>query len=128
VQLVEQRLQVARQHAAFVETFDQLMHRQQRVDLSLGKPQAGQFVLHLPSVARIGHGEPVAIAVAVIDDGRIEPLAQVLEVALQRGAADAELVHQVGEGHAAAVADQQFDFVEALSSIHTSGSWGEPPW
>ena len=44
VQLVEQRLQVARQHAALVEALDQLVHRQQRVDLALAEPHAGQLV------------------------------------------------------------------------------------
>ena len=125
VELVQQRLKVPGQHAPLVQAADQLVHRQQRMDLAFGEPQAGQFVPHLALVASV-RVEAVAVGEAVVDDGRVHALAQVFQVALQRGTTHAQLVHQVGERHAAPGADQQLDLVEALGTVH-GGSQDEPP-
>ena len=117
VQLVEQRLQVAREHAVGVELLDELVHRQQRVDLALAEPHARQLVLRLRSVAGL-HVELVAVGEAVVDDRRAHAVAQVLEVALQGGTRHLQLVHQRCEADAAAGADQHLDLVEALGPVH----------
>jgi len=98
LQLLHQRLQVACEHAVVVEAGEQLVHGQQRVDLVLAEPQAGQLVplrrrtrrtwstcstRRMACAGRVSHA--VGVVERVVDDRRGEPVAQVLQVALERG-------------------------------------------
>ena len=116
VQLLQHRLQVAGEHAVGVERADQPVHAQQGVDLALAEPQPRQLVA---GRARAGPGgEAIEVVGAVVDDRRVHPVAQVLQVALERGARHLELLGERLEAHAAAVADQQLDLVEAFGAVH----------
>jgi hypothetical protein len=116
VQPVQQRLQVAAEHALGLQAPDQLVHGQQRVDLPVAEPQAGQLAGALAAVV----AETVGVVQAVVDDRRIQPLAQVLQVALQRRAGHLQLGAQGLETDAPAVADQQLDLVEAFGAVHAA--------
>jgi hypothetical protein len=78
--------------------------------------RAGQFVLG--AAVGVRGVEAVAAGVPVPDDGCIEPVAHVFEVALQGGARDFQRGHEVDEGHELAVVDHLVDLVEALSTVH----------
>ncbi len=62
--------------------------------------------------------EPVAVALAVVEDRRVEPRAHVLEVALQRGARDLAGLSQLLEAHAVPVLELLVDLVEAFGAVH----------
>jgi hypothetical protein len=63
--------------------------------------------------------EAIAHEVAVPDDGGVEPFAHVLEVALEGGERDAELVEEFAHlDHRAARLQQLVDLVEALGPVH----------
>jgi hypothetical protein len=63
---------------------------QQAVQLALVEPQAGQFVL----LAAVLGTEAVGVEVAVVLDRRAQAVAQVLQVALERGRRDLQLLQQ----------------------------------
>ncbi len=114
-----QRLQMARQNAVVVQPGQQLLHRQQRVNLVFAEPQARQF-MHSARSRHCGV-EAIAIGIAVIDDGRTEPIAQVLQVAFQRGWGHLQLVAESRKTHAATAA-QSFSCREYRCSFE-----GAPP-
>ena len=60
----------------------------------------------------------IGVVIAVVDDGRIHAVAQVLQVALERGARDLQLSLQGLKRHPAARLDQQLDPVKAFSAVH----------
>ncbi len=115
LQPLEHGLQVARQHAVVVQPGEQLVHGQQRVDLVLAEPHARQLVAGARRRALV---EAVAVVEGVVDDGRVQPVAQVLQVALERGRRDGQLLAQRREAHAAAAAQQHLDLVEAFGAVH----------
>jgi hypothetical protein len=103
VELVLHRLQMTAEHAVGVQPGDQLVHRQQGVDLGLAEPDAGQLMRH---TARRGLcREAVDVVPTVVDDRRVEPVAQVLKIALERRGRHFQRLAKRLEAHAAAVAD-----------------------
>jgi hypothetical protein len=127
VEARDQRLDVRREDAAGVEVGQQVLHGQERMDFARVEPQAGQFVLR--AAVRVRGVEAVAAAsstMAIPDNGRIEPVAHVFEVALQGGARDFQHGHEIDEGHELAIVDHLVDLVEALSAIHgASALWSQ---
>ena len=81
-----------REQAAGVQVRQQLLHREQRVDLVGVEPQAGQFVLRAGKLR--SSVEPPAVALAVEYQRGIHAVAQVRQVALQRGGRDTQLNQQ----------------------------------
>jgi len=94
-------------------------HGQERMHLARVEPQAGQFVLGaavgMRGVEAVAAG---ATSISVPDDRRIEPVAHVFEVALERGARYFQRRHEIDKGHQAPVVDHLVDLVETLSAIH----------
>jgi len=109
---------VAGEHAVVVEAGEQLVHRQQRVDLVFAEPQARQLVARRVARAGLRGAEAVAVVRGVVGDRRAQPVAQVLQVALERRRRHAELGLQRREADAAAAAQQQFELVEAFGAAH----------
>ena len=72
VELVQQRLQVARQYAAFVQPAHELVHGQQRVDLLRIEPEPGQLVLR--PEARLGEHVAAGAGAADGDFGFVDKL------------------------------------------------------
>jgi hypothetical protein len=84
-QLVEardERFDVRCEDAAGVEVGEEVLHREQRVDLLVGEPQAGQLKL---GPARLGRVEAVAAEIAVGHDRHVHRVAQAGDVALEGG-------------------------------------------
>src|SRR5690554_6880784 len=91
------------------------------MDLAVGEPQAGQFVLGA-GLAVVG--EAVATGVTVPDDGGVETVAQVLEVPFERGERDLEFVEQRLSVDDASFGEQLVDTVEPLGAVHRATSCG----
>jgi hypothetical protein len=89
-----------------------------RMDFARVEPEAGQFVLG--AAVRVRRVEAVAAgsSISVPDDGGVEPVAHVFEVALERGARDFQRLLQLGEGHQPPVVNHLVDLVETLSAVH----------
>ena len=75
--------------------------------------------------SRVGD-ELVAAAIGVPDDRRVEALAHVLEVALERGGRDLQRVEELLARDQLAFVQQPVDQVEALASIHGKFRWQYP--
>lgn len=116
VQTRHQRLDVRRQDAAGVEVGEQMLHGQQRMDLRRREPQAGQFIGFADPPAILG--EAVTAGQAVVDDGRIEPVAHIDEIAPQGGARDLQRRLQRAEGHRRPLAEQLVDAAEPFGLVH----------
>ena len=88
VQAGHQGLHVGTEQAALIEAGEQMLHGQQGVDFPGVEPETGQF--ELPAGVRVAGRGSSGIAVAacrtVPDDGGIEAVAQIQQVALERGA------------------------------------------
>ncbi len=73
--------------AALIEVFEELLHGDQSKDLLLGEPEAGQGEFGFA-------GRRLLVAVAaefrIVDDGRVESVAHVFEIALEGGEGDFE--------------------------------------
>ena len=108
----EQRLDV-RLEEARLQVREQVLHRQQRADLGGVEPETRELV-----AVRFAAREPVAAGVAVPLDRRVEPVAHVLEIALEGRPRDAELVEQRAQLHRAARGEQLVDLVEAFGAVH----------
>ena len=108
-----QRRDVRRQQAR-LQVVQHRVHRQQRVDFRRVEPQTGQRVLR--PLAR--GDEFVAAAIGVPDDRRVEALAHVLEVALERGGRYLQRVEECLARDQLALVQQPVDQVEPLASIH----------
>ena len=117
VQSGHQRLDVGRQQSALVEVGHQVLHGQQGMDFRGVEPQARQFEL----AAGVRGAALVAVAarLAVPDQRAVEAVAQVLDVALERGRRHFQCILQFGEGHQLALADQLVDLVEAFGAVHS---------
>jgi hypothetical protein len=113
-----QRPDVRAEQPAGVQVRQQVLHGDQGVDLRSVEPQPGQFVL---ATAALRLGVAVAAGLAVPDDRRVQPVAQVFQVALDRGPGHLQLLQEVAESHQPALAEQLVDLVEALGAVHDGG-------
>jgi hypothetical protein len=110
------RLQVPADHAVGVQLAQQLVRHQQRVQLPLAEPHPRQLAL-----LAAGLGDySIAVREPVVLDRCAELVAQVLQVALQGGRRDLELLEQRLEVHMPAVADEHLDLVDAGGLGHRS--------
>ena len=76
------------------------------------EPRTGRRLLAIAVAARVG----------VPDDRRVEPVAHVLEVALERRERHLELVEENVARHDAALVQKLVDAVEALGAIHVQAA------
>ena len=104
-----------RPEQARLNVLEQVLHHQQGVDFRGIEPEAGQLELRRVSCRR---REVVAAGVAIEDDGRVHPVAQVLEIALDRRAGNAERFLDLLEGGEPVFVQQLLDLVEALGTVH----------
>ena len=110
-QALEQRIEVRTKQAGF-EIFQQLLHRQQRVDLLRAEPQAGKLLnLRLRIVA-------VAVGLAIPHDGNIQPRAQIFQIALEGGGRDLEFLAKSSRRHDLLAVNELLDLVEAFGAVH----------
>ncbi len=97
--------------AALIEIFQELLHGDQSKDLLLGEPKAGQGELGFA-------GRRLLVAVAaefrVVDDGRVESVAHVLEIAFEGGEGDFENGKKIVSADDFAVLEELVDLVEAF--------------
>ncbi len=116
VEAGHQWLHMGSQQPARVEIGQQVLHGQQGVDFLRGEPQPRQREL----AAGLGGKrlEAIPAGVAVEDDRGVEAVAQVLEIALQRGPRNFAGLLQLPESDQAAVLQQLLDLVKALGTIH----------
>ena len=97
---------------AGLEILEQLLHGEQRVDLLRAEPQPGQL---LQLRLRI---EAVAVVLAIPDDRDVQPRAQVLQIALEGGGGDFELVANAACAHHLVTMNELLNLIEALGAIH----------
>ncbi len=102
-----------------------MLHGQQGMDFRGVEPQARQLVL--AARARGAVLEAVTARLAVPDQRAVEAVAQVLDVALERGGRDFQDFEQLGEAHQLALADELVDLVEAFGAIHAGLRLGDGP-
>src|SRR5437867_1815651 len=93
---------------------EERVHAEERIRLAGVEPQARQLVAR----TRARLSEAVAVRLAVPFDRRVEALAHVLQVALQRRRRDPEGRSQGGKRNRPAVLQELVDLVEALESFH----------
>lgn len=93
----------------------QLLRRQERIEFACREPQPRQFISR--AAGRIG-GEAVAARFPVPDDGGMEPVAQVFEVALEGGARNRQRFEEYLQRHHAPLVEKLVDLVEALGAVH----------
>ena len=108
---------MAREHAPFVQSLDELMHGQQGMNFSLAEPHTGQLMLRLCAITRLGL-QLVASLKRVPHDGRIHAVSQILQVSLQGGQRDTQFSEQGITVHTAAKADELLNFVKAFGPVH----------
>lgn len=112
VQPFYQRRDVRPEQATRIQVGQQVLHRQQGVNLLGREPEPGQFVL------RAGGGglpvEPPAAALAVEHDRCVHAVAQVRQVALERGRGGAQCLEQEWPRQAAARVKPMLQTVKAL--------------
>src|SRR5881396_1385185 len=97
---------------------EERVHAEERVRLAGVEPQARQLVAR----TRARLAEAVAVCLAVPFDRRVEALAHVLEVALQRRRRNSEGRPQGGKRNRLAVLQELVDLVEALETFHPPSS------
>ena len=116
LQPLAQRRDQFTEHAR-LQVAEQAVHRQQRLQLVRREPEARQ----LPQLA-VGDGgiEAVGFLVAVVHDRRVHAIPQVLEVALEGRARDAEFFQEVLRADEVAAPQQVLDLVEAFGPFHQS--------
>ena len=98
--------------AAVVDGGEQLRQAGQGVDFAGGEPDAGQLVAVEAAVGALAAG------CCVTDDGNVDPVPQIAQIAKQRGAGNAKSILQAGKGHVAVREQQSFDDAEALGLGH----------
>ena len=108
----KQRFDVRAQQTR-LEPFQQPLHGQQCMDFRVAEPQAGQLLQGKRLVVAI------AVALAVPDDGNVEPAAHVFEVALESSQRNFQLAQETPHRNATVLSQQLLDAVEALGAIHT---------
>lgn len=93
------------------------MHGEERQHLAVVEPETRQLIL------RPGVGVPEAIPApfAVKHNGCVQPIAQQLQVALERCARNFQIGKQIVKAHAAALMNQLIDPIDALDGIHETG-------
>ena len=105
-ELLDERLQVAGEHPVLVQAGQDLVHGHQGMQLAFVEPEPRQLVAAALERLR----ETVAVGVAVVDDGGgVHAVPQILQVALERGRRDLQVLQQVLERDAVLVADHQLD-------------------
>ena len=112
---VDQRLDM-RPEQPGVHLLEQLPEREEGPDLRLVQPQPGEGVA---GRGRGVVGEPVAALSPVPLDRRVQPVAQVLEVALEGGARDLELFEKSLDRDDPSLTQQGIDPVEAFGPVHS---------
>src|SRR3989344_6089273 len=95
------------------------MEGEEGVDFRAVEPQPGQLV---PWMLGIRIVEPVTVLLPVPWDRRVEPLAQIFDVALEGGLGDAEFIQEIPDRHHVSVAQHPLDFEEAFGAVHPSPS------
>src|SRR3989344_636184 len=95
------------------------MEGEEGVDFRAVEPQPGQLV---PWMLVIRIVKPVAALLPVPRDRRVEPLAQVFDIALEGGDRDAEFVQEILDRYHVPVTQHPLDFVEAFGAVHPSPS------
>ena len=113
MQPLEQRLDV-RAEQSWIELDEQLAHGEQRMRLVGREPEPGQLVAR-PGAAR---AEAVTARRTVVLDRRIEAIAHVVEIALERRARNLEGALQIGERHRRTLLEQPVDPIETLEPLH----------
>ena len=108
---------MAAENAFGIDFAEELVGGQQGVELAFAEPQARQFVPIATAVLAFP-AQGVAPQEAVVFDGGTEAVAQVGQVALERGPGDLQLIHHVLEADVSAQADQALDAVEAFGVAH----------
>ncbi len=96
-----------------------MLHHDQRERFGLRKPKPGQ------REARSGRRLlviAVAARVGVVDDRRVEAVAHVLDIALERRMRNLELVEESVTRYDAALVEKLVDAVEALRTIHVQSA------
>ena len=119
---VDQRLDV-RAEQARVHLLEQLAEREEGPDLGLVQPQPGK------GVARRGRGrllEAVPARLPIPCDRGVQPVAEILEVALEGGARDFELLEKGLDRDHPPLAQQGIDPVEAFGPVHSPASSNLP--
>src|SRR5438046_6587337 len=112
-QALLRRREVLREEAG-LQLGEERVHAEERVRLAGVEPQARQLVAR----TRARLAEAVAVRLAVPFDRRVEALAHVLQVALERRRRNPEGRSQGGKRKRPAVLQEAVDVVEALESFH----------
>jgi len=94
---------------------EEMMEGEQGVNFGTVEPQTGQF---MPWVFLVGIVEPVTVFLPVPRNRRVEPLAQVFDIALEGGDRDAEFVQEILDRYHVPVTQHPLDFVEAFGAVH----------
>ena len=108
-----QRLELPLEVAA-AQRAEQVVDLEQRIDLGRTEPDAGQLGLFRLRV------EHVSALLARPDDRHVQAVAQVLDVALERGVRDLEVFLDLAPRQRALFDEALPDAVEALGAIHGS--------
>lgn len=103
------------QQAAGVKVGEQMLHGQQGMDFLGGEPQAGQFVLRSD---RERLAVDITARFTVPNDGCVEAIAQVFQIALQRRPRDFQSLLQSFEGGDLGRSQHHVDQVKAFGPIH----------
>ena len=118
---LDQRLDV-RPEQARVHLLEQLPEREESPDLGLVEPEPGEGVAGGGVRRGRRRREPVAARRPIPLDGRVQPVPEVLEVALEGGARDLELLEKRRERDDPPLAQQGVDAVEAFGPVHSTAS------
>ena len=113
---VDQRLDV-RPEQARVHLLEQLAEREEGPDLGLVEPEPGEGIA---GGGRRRRRQPVAASPPVPLDRRVQPVAEILEVAPEGGARDLELLQKGLDRDDPPLAQQSVDAVEAFGPVHPS--------
>ena len=97
--------------AALVKVFKELLHGDKSKDLLLGEPKAGQGEFGFAGRRLL---VTIAAKFSVVDDGRVEPVAHVFEIAFESGEGDLENGEEIVSTDDFAVLEELVDFVEAF--------------
>jgi len=112
----KQGLDLRPEQAAGVEVRQEMMHGQQGMDFLGAEPQAGQLIVRADPLS--GLFEAIAAEVAVEPDRRVQAVAHVGQVALERGPGDGETLLQRRTGDAVARAEDLVDLVDSFHVVH----------
>ena len=116
----EQGLDLRSEQAAGVEVREEVLHGQQGMDFLGGEPQSRQLILRADPLP--GLLEAVAAQVSVEDQGRIQAVPHVGDIALERGPGNTEAFLQFLAGYEVPCAENLIDLVDALHAAHVDFS------